>query len=100
MKTKKLVTLSGLLAIAVVLGIVESFIPLGIPGVKLGLVNIVTLMVFYIYSPKEAFLILILRIFLVGLLYSGLFSQAFLLSLSGGIFAFLLMWILYIIKKS
>ncbi|MCB9498834.1 MAG: Gx transporter family protein [Bacillales bacterium] len=100
MKTKKLVTLAGLLSIAVVLGIVESFIPLGIPGVKLGLANIVTLLVFYIYSPKEAFLVLILRIFLVGLLYSGLLSQAFLLSLSGGIFAFLLMWMLYAIKKS
>ena len=99
MKVRKLVTIAIMVSIAIVLSIIESFIPTGIPGVKLGLANIVTLVVLYYYSLKEAAFVQFLRVLLVGLIYSGLFSQAFLLSLSGAILSFVIMLIVYLTKK-
>ena len=74
MKTRKIVTIAVLTSIAIVLSILESFIPLGIPGVKLGLANAVTLIALFLYSKKEATLVLLIRIIIVGLIYSGIFS--------------------------
>ena len=49
-------TLGMLLALAIVLNYVESFIPsIGIPGVKLGLANIIILVCLYKYRAYEAF---------------------------------------------
>ena len=56
MKTRKLVTIAILSSIAIVLSILESFIPLGIPGVKLGLANALTLVALFLYSKKELLL--------------------------------------------
>ena len=97
--TKKLVTIAIMTSLAVVLSIVESFIPTGIPGVKLGLANIVTVVILYLYGPKEALCVELIRVFLVGLLYSGLFSQAFFLSLSGAALSSIFMFLLYLTKK-
>jgi len=92
MNTKRLVTLSLFLSMSIVLSIVESFIPsISIPGAKLGLANIMTLVILNLYGEKDAFLIVILRIFLVGLLRGTIGSPAFFLSLSGGLLAYLLM---------
>ena len=76
MKTKKIVTIAIMTALSIVLSIAESLIPTGIPGVKLGLANIVTVIILYLYSPKEALAVELIRILLTGLIYSGLFSQA------------------------
>ena len=72
MKTKKLVQLSLLTAIALSIFIVELQIPnpFPFPGIKLGLANIVTLYVIYRYRAKEALLVLMARIIL-GSLFSG-----------------------------
>ena len=91
MDTKKLVLLSILLSISIVLNILERFALgglTGLPMVRLGLSNIVVLMVLYLYASKDAFLILIVRIFLVGI-FTSLFSPTFFLSLGGGVFAYL-----------
>ena len=93
MRTKRLTLLSIMLAVSIVLSIVESFIPVFIPGVKLGLANVVTLIIMYIYGEKDAFLVLILRILLVGILRGTIFSVTFYLSLSGGLAAFMLMFL-------
>jgi heptaprenyl diphosphate synthase len=88
--TRKLTSLSLMVSIAIVLSIIESSISAFffiIPGVKLGLANIVTLVVLYLYGRKEAFIVMMVRILLVGLIYSGLFSTSFWISLSGGIIA-------------
>lgn len=90
-KTKKLVTISIMLSISIVLSIMESFFPIGVTGAKLGLANIVTLIVMYLYSSKDATMVLLLRVLLVSLLYSGFGSNTFWLSLSGGIFSLSLM---------
>ena len=93
MQTKRLTLLAIMLSVSIVLSIVESFIPVFIPGVKIGLANVVTLMIMYLYGEKDAFLVLILRILLVGLLRGTIFSVTFYLSLSGGVAAFMLMFL-------
>ena len=57
MKTRKIAYLGMLMALALVLSYVESLIPfaVGIPGVKLGLTNIVTVIMLYIAAPMEHF---------------------------------------------
>lgn len=92
MSTKKAVMLAVLLAMSIVLSIVESFLPsFGIIGAKLGLANIITIVVLYTFDDKDAFMIVILRILLVPLL-RGFNFNTFMLSLSGGMLAFFLMW--------
>lgn len=97
MQTRKLTMLSILLAMSIVVSIVESLlIPLlsfSIPGAKLGLANIVTIVIMYHYSEKDAFTILILRIILVGILRASIFQYPFWLSLSGGMLSFILMYV-------
>ena len=100
MNTKRLVTLSLFLSMSIVLSIVESFIPsFAIPGAKLGLANIMTLVILNLYGEKDAFLIIILRIFLVGLLRGTIGAPAFYLSVSGGVLAYLLMTVNVIQKN-
>ena len=97
---KKITFLSLLLAIAIILGIVDSYIPTNIPGVKLGLANIIIVMVLYLFSYKEAILINLIRIYISALLRGTIFSMGFLMSLSGGILSLLIMIILkYILKN-
>ncbi|MBR1376818.1 MAG: Gx transporter family protein [Bacilli bacterium] len=94
METRKFTRLSMLLALSVVLNIVENMVPLfngTVPGVKLGLANIVILFVLYQYGFKESLFISLTRVFLVGILHSGLFSIAFFLSLSGAILSIISM---------
>ncbi|MDD4183947.1 MAG: Gx transporter family protein [Candidatus Izemoplasmatales bacterium] len=94
MKLRKLVFLAIMVAASVVLSIVESLVSVAlfiIPGVKLGLANIITLVILYVYSEKDAAIVVFIRIMLVGLVYSGLFQPTFWMSLSGGVFAFLAM---------
>lgn len=88
--------LSLLLALSVVLNIVEAFIPLFngfIPGLKLGLANIVTVFIIYQYGLKDALYVGILRVFLVGMLRTGLFNTSFIFSISGCILSIVMMFI-------
>ena len=77
------------LALAMICSYIEMLIPFdfGIPGVKLGLTNIVVVLMLYSIGTKEAFCVSIIRIFLgnlIGILYS----------LGGGILSFLVMALL------
>ncbi len=102
METRKFTTLSMLLSLAVVLNIIESVIPLFngyIPGLKLGLANTVILFVLYVYSFKDALYVSILRVVLVGILRTGLFSIAFFFSLGGAILSVTMMFIFKKITK-
>ena len=100
MELKKITRLSMLLALAIVLNLIESIVPIFngmIPGLKLGLANTITLVVLYIYSFKDAFSLSILRVLLVGILRTGLFSITFFFSLGGSILSVIAM---YIVKKT
>jgi len=102
MDTKKIAKLSMLLSISVVLALIESFVPIfsGIaPGVKLGLANIVIVFAIYYLSVKDAIYISILRVILMGILRTGLFSISFFFSLSGALLGLLLMYLAKNISK-
>lgn len=85
MNTRKLTELSLLTAIALIIFVVELQIPnpIPIPGVKLGLANIITVYTVYHYRAREVFLIVIVRI-LLGSFFSGN-MMALLYSLAGGL---------------
>lgn len=100
MNVKKNLNLSFLLSIMIILSLIESVIPFvngAIPGVKLGLANIIVLFVLYKYSFKDAFMLSILRVLLMGILRTGLFSVTFLLSFTG---AFISVIMMYLFKKT
>ena len=95
-KVKK-VTLCGLLtALAVVLSLAERLFPLDavvpVPGVKLGLANVVTLFALTRLSAREAGIVLLCRVTLSSLLMGSV--TAFLFSLLGGLLALAVMWLL------
>ena len=95
MKTRRIVYLSILLSLAVIVNYLESLIPsFGIPGVRLGLTNIIILLILYNFSFPEAFLVTILRVFLVGLVRGTLFTIPFFMSLSGAVLSVLIMFAL------
>ena len=87
MKVGKLTTMALLCAIALTIHMVEAQIPpiVPLPGVKLGLSNIVTVFAVFALGPKEAAMILMGRIFL-GSIFAGNFSSI-LYSASGGLCA-------------
>lgn len=90
MNYKKFCLSALFLAISIAIYTLESFIPpIGIPGAKLGLSNIVTLMAMLYLGVKLSACILFLRI-AVTALFSGT-VMSFLFSLFGGVFAFTIM---------
>lgn len=93
--TKKMVILSVLISQALVLHVIERMIPVPvpIPGIKLGLANIVSLFTIIIFGGKEALLVVFLRTLLASF-FGGGFS-AFAYSLAGGILSTLVMAFLY-----
>ena len=72
-------------ALALILSYVETLIPInfGIPGAKLGLANLIIVIVLYKTDWKEALLLSVTRIVLVGFLFGNMFSILY--SLAGGI---------------
>jgi len=80
---------------AILISLLESIIPVPIPvpGVKLGLANIITLVALVFLPLADVLLIVIIRCFVVALLTRGVMMLAF--SLSGGILSLLLMLLLY-----
>jgi heptaprenyl diphosphate synthase len=94
MKAKKLTQLALLTTIALIIFIVELRIPnlVPIPGVKLGLANIVTIYAIYNYKPSEAGLVLIARI-LLGSIFSGNISSL-IYSISGAVLCYFAMILL------
>lgn len=82
------------LALAMICSYIEMLIPFdfGIPGVKLGLTNIVVVLMLYSIGTKEAFCVSVIRIFLVGILFGNLIGILY--SLGGGILSFLVMALL------
>ena len=89
MKTRKLTAMALLTAIALTIFVVEAQIPalVPIPGIKLGLSNIITVFAVFTFGSWEAALILAVRIFL-GAVFAGNFSTI-LYSAAGGALAIL-----------
>ena len=91
--TKQLTLCAVLTAMALALSYLENFFPLSlaipIPGVKLGLANIVTVFALYVLGPGQAMLILLARC-LLGAVFAGNMN-ALIFSLLGGVSAMLVM---------
>ena len=92
-KAKRLTLCAILIALALALSYTERFIPLQmvipLPGVKLGLANIVTLIALYLLGPGDAFAILIPRCIFGAIFGGGITGLLF--SLTGGVLAMLTM---------
>lgn len=86
-------------ALAFVFSYIEVLFPfsIGIPGIKLGLANIVVLTILYAMGTKEAFVISCIRIVLVGFTFGNLSSILF--SLAGGLLSWLVMSICKKVKS-
>lgn len=86
MKTRRLVLLALLTAIALTIFMLEAQIPapVPIPGVKLGLANIVTVFTVFLLGPGEGCLVLAARIFL-GAVFAGNFSTILYSAAGGGL---------------
>ena len=97
MKTKKLATYGLLVALAFILSYVETLfpLPLPIPGMKLGLANLVVITALYGMGTKDALAMSIIRIILVGFTFGNLSVMVF--SLAGGLLSWFLM---AVFKKS
>lgn len=89
MRTKRLTTLALLVSLALILSFVESQIPsfTAIPGVKMGLPNIVVVFALYRLGGRAAAGVSLVRVALVSVLFGS--GAAFLYSLSGAALSFL-----------
>ena len=92
---RKTAELGFFLAVALILSYVESLIPItfGIPGIKLGLPNLIVVLLLFgqRYGAKEALLVNGMRIVLSGFVFSNLY--AILYALAGAAFSFIAMLI-------
>lgn len=96
-KVEEIAMIGLMAAFAAILSYIEAIIPFSIwiPGAKLGLANIAIVVVLYIYSSKEAIIVNVVRIFVVGLLFGNMFSISF--SIAGAIISFIAMML---VKKT
>ena len=92
--------LGVLTAGAIVIAILESFIPsIGIPGVKLGLANIVILVILYELGIIEAIIVNLLRVIVVGLVRGTFLGMGFFMSLTGAVLSLGIMILFYLLIK-
>lgn len=85
--TRRLTLITMLLAMSILLHLLEPSLPIGIPGVKLGLANILGLVALVLFSPKEMYSLNFMRVILASLLRGMLFGTGFWLALGGTFFA-------------
>ncbi len=93
-KTKKVALLGMLTAVALILSYLEAILPpisSAVPGIKIGLPNLIIIFVLYKFSVKEAITVSLIRVFAVALLFGNVMTLAY--SVSGAVLSILLMCI-------
>lgn len=85
LQSRKIAEISVFSASAVVIYVVESFIPRPLPWLRFGFGNIIVLITLYLLGFRIAFLVSALKSILGALIVGNLFTPAFLFSISGGI---------------
>lgn len=96
--TSHKVALSAILAaLALIFSYIEAILPLsvGIPGVKLGIANLVVIIALYVLGFKYAMAVNVLRILVAGLLFNGAFGAMY--AMAGGVLS---LCIMYLLKKT
>ncbi len=93
MNTKKISYLGLLIALAFVLSYVENLLPIsiGIPGAKIGLANLVVMVALYTIGSKNALMLSIVRVILVGFTFGNMAMMMY--SMAGALLSFLVMYI-------
>ena len=100
MNTRKIALLGILTTATIIIAVIESFIPsIGIPGVKLGLANIMILIILYELGILDAILVNLSRVLLVGIIRGTIFTMGFLMSLTGAVMSLGIMIFFYVIVK-
>ena len=96
MSAKRIAYYGAMLGLAIICGYVEMLIPFdfGIPGIKLGLANIVALVLLYKNGFLPALAVSVSRVLLIGILFGNVMSVFY--SLAGGVLSLIVM---YLVKK-
>ena len=91
MNTRKIAILGLFIALAFVFSYIEYLLPLniGIPGAKVGLANLVVMVALYTLGEKDAFLLSLVRVLLVGLSFGNMGMMIY--SLAGAALSFIVM---------
>lgn len=94
LNVKKLSEIALMVTLALIFSYVEAIIPYnpGIPGIKLGIANIVAIIALYKFSWREAVTVNAIRIIIAGLLFNGVFGAIY--SMAGSLVSLLGMVIL------
>lgn len=93
-RTRRIAVSAMFAALALIFSYIEAILPLstGIPGVKLGIANLVVILALYNMNFRYAMGINVIRILVAGLLFNGLFGALY--SLAGGVVSLTVMWLL------
>lgn len=97
--TKKMMQITLLLSLSIVLHFFDPPLPVPVPGVRLGLANIIGVIVLDWFGAKDMLFVNILRVLLVGLMRGTLLSLAFFTSLSGVLVSSFVIILLYKLFK-
>lgn len=83
-----------LVALAMIFSYVEALIPfnIAVPGIKLGLANLIVVVGLYFLSPQQVLLISVTRILLTGFMFGN--GMSIIYSLAGGLLSFAVMLLL------
>lgn len=84
-RSSNIATVALLASLALIFSYVEAIIPYtpGIPGIKLGIANLVALIALYKLGPKYAVMVNVIRVIVAGLLFTGFFGMLY--SLAGAV---------------
>lgn len=96
---KKLMIITMLMAMSIVFHIVEPVLPIPVPGVKLGLANIIGLIALFMFGIKTMFAVNVSRVVIASLLRGILFGTGFWVSLSGVLLSTTLVALLFKTNK-
>lgn len=96
--TKKLTVLSLLATLAIILSFVEHLLPpvyAAVPGVKLGLANIVVIIMLYGFTLKDVSIVTLVRVLTVALLFGNFMTLAY--SIAGAVLS---IGVMFLLKKT
>ena len=94
MKVKKVAVLGLCVALAMIMSYIESLFPLNlaVPGIKMGLANIVIIFLLYRVGFSSACIVSLIRVFLVSMLFGNVMMMAY--SIAGAVLSLAVMIVL------
>lgn len=95
-REKKIFLLSFLVALSGILSALDTMIPKPLPMLKLGIANLVTLVLIFENRPVPAAIVAFFRTFVSAVMIGTLISYTFLLSFSGAMASVLFMWLFFL----